>query len=243
MAVSDLPAGEPTNLAARIPTYELRGATKTYGRGRGTVRAVQSVDLRIEPGEFVAIVGKSGSGKTTLLQLLGALDRASSGQIFHRGKDLTTMTDHDLSKLRREAIGFIFQQFNLIPTLSARANIEVALAPMHLGRSVRASRVLELLEMVGLSHRADHLPSELSGGEQQRVAIGRALANRPAVLLADEPTGNLDAATGEEILDLLRDLADNHGHTVIVVTHDQAIARAASRMIKIRDGRIDSTKI
>jgi putative ABC transport system ATP-binding protein len=221
------------------PVYELQGVTKRYGRGNAAVEALKGVDLKIDPGEFVVVAGPSGSGKSTLLQLLGALDRPTAGHVFCRGQDLATMSDGGLSKLRRESIGFIFQQFNLVPTLSAQANVEAALAAAHMRRGDASKRAVDLLETVGLSHRRTHLPGQLSGGEQQRVAIARALANRPAVLLGDEPTGNLDSTTGEEILNLLRDLSVREGHTVVLVTHDVAIASAAARVVRIRDGRVE----
>jgi putative ABC transport system ATP-binding protein len=219
-------------------SYELHGVRKEYGRGTSTVAALRDVDLTIPRGKVVAIVGPSGSGKSTLLQLLGALDRPTSGQVLCNGRDLAKMSDGELSALRRETIGFIFQQFNLIPTLTAQANVEVALAPAGVRGSARTDRARALLEAVGLAHRADHLPTQLSGGEQQRVAIARALANHPSVLLADEPTGNLDSATGDEILTLLNDLSRRDGHTVIVVTHDPAIADTADVTIRIKDGRV-----
>jgi putative ABC transport system ATP-binding protein len=227
---------DPT--VAGSASYELRGVRKEYGRGNSTVAALRDVDLTIPRGKVVAVVGPSGSGKSTLLQLLGALDRPTSGQVLCNGRDLATMSDGQLSTLRRETIGFIFQQFNLIPTLNAQANVEVALAPAGVRGSARAQRARALLETVGLAHRADHLPTQLSGGEQQRVAIARALANRPSVLLADEPTGNLDSATGDEILTVLQDLCRRDGHTVIVVTHDPAIAGSADVTIRIKDGRV-----
>jgi putative ABC transport system ATP-binding protein len=219
-------------------SYELRGVRKEYGRGTSTVAALRDVDLTIPRGKVVAIVGPSGSGKSTLLQLLGALDRPTGGQVLCNGRDLAKMSDGELSTLRRETIGFIFQQFNLIPTLTAQANVEVALAPSGVRGSAGTARAHALLEAVGLAHRPDHLPTQLSGGEQQRVAIARALANHPSVLLADEPTGNLDSATGDEILTLLNDLSRRDGHTVIVVTHDPAIADTADVTIRIKDGRV-----
>jgi putative ABC transport system ATP-binding protein len=199
------------------PLYELRGVVKAYG----PVRAVAGVDLRVEPGEFVVVAGPSGSGKTTLLQLLGALDRPTEGTVAFEGRDLTRLGDGALARLRRETLGFVFQQFNLIPTLTAAQNVEVAIAWER--RAARRARTAELLERVGLGARAAHLPSQLSGGEQQRVAIARALANEPDVLLADEPTGNLDSATGGEIMALLTGLWEE-GISLIVVTHDPAIA-------------------
>jgi ABC-type lipoprotein export system ATPase subunit len=203
------------------------------------VDALRGISLEIGAGEFTAIMGKSGSGKTTLLQLLGALDRPTSGQIVCQGTNISAMNDRSVSRLRLETIGFIFQQFNLIPTLTARANIEAALAPSQSLRGSRTNHVDRLLQAVGLANRGAHLPSQLSGGEQQRVAIARALANHPSILLADEPTGNLDSGTGEDIMDLLRALSHDHGHTVIVVTHDAQVAARASRVIRLRDGQIE----
>jgi putative ABC transport system ATP-binding protein len=218
--------------------YELTGVAKTYGDGEAQVRAVDGVDLRIDAGGFVVIAGSSGSGKTTLLQLLGALDRPSAGRVAFEGRDLGGLGDGELSKLRLRALGFVFQQFNLIPTLTARQNVEAALAPAGGNGTQRHERAAELLESVGLGQRAEHLPGQLSGGEQQRVAIARALANEPRVVLADEPTGNLDSTTGEEIVGLLRALAGDHGRTVVLVTHDAGIARGADRVIRLRDGRL-----
>jgi putative ABC transport system ATP-binding protein len=220
--------------------YKLNSIIKTYGEGATEVSAVDGVDLRIDGGEFIAIVGPSGSGKTTMLQMLGALDRPTSGEVLFEQADMARMGDADLARLRRTTLGFIFQQFNLIPTLSARQNVEVALAPTGMPASQRHARAGELLTQVGLSLRADHLPSQLSGGEQQRVAIARALANEPRVLLADEPTGNLDTGTGEEIMGLLEDLWRSSGLTIVLVTHDRAIAAGAPRMVRMRDGRIDA---
>jgi putative ABC transport system ATP-binding protein len=220
------------------PLYELRGVTKTFGQGATRVDAVLELSLTIEPGEFVAIVGPSGSGKTTLLQLLGALDRPTAGQILFEGRELARLNESKLSALRLRTIGFVFQQFNLIPTLSAAENVGLALAPRRLPAEERQERIDELLNAVGLGPRANHLPAELSGGEQQRVAIGRALANEPRVLFADEPTGNLDSTTGEEIVGLLRVLCADRGQTVILVTHDAEVASAAHRIIRLHDGRL-----
>ena len=221
------------------PLYQLRGVSKGYGEGATRVVAVDDVDLLVERGEFVALMGPSGSGKTTMLQLLGALDRASHGEVLFEGGDMARMSDGELTTLRRETLGFVFQQFNLIPTLTARQNVEVALAPAGVPSSERRARATELLERVGLGARSGHLPSQLSGGEQQRVAIARALAGEPRVLLADEPTGNLDTATGEDIIGVLRGLWERHGLTVILVTHDRTIAERAPRVVRMRDGSID----
>jgi putative ABC transport system ATP-binding protein len=219
--------------------YELRDVSRTYALGGAQVHAVREIDLTLRPGESVAIVGPSGSGKTTLLQLLGALDRPTGGELLFEGRDVSRLGDRALSELRLEVLGFVFQQFNLIPTLTAAQNVEIALAPTSTRRAERRERVLSLLASVGLGERADHVPSKLSGGEQQRVAIARALANDPHVLLADEPTGNLDSTTGAEIMDLLLSLSgDEQRRTVIVVTHDSDVARRAARVIRMLDGRL-----
>ena len=214
--------------------YALRGVAKFFQRGPTTIRALDGVDLEIEAGEFVALEGPSGSGKTTLLQLLGALDRPSAGDIVFEDRDLAALRDRQLAELRLRSFGFVFQQFNLIPTLTAVENVQVKLAPVGGGRE----RALQLLDEVGLAGRADHLPGHMSGGEQQRVAIARALSVDPRVVLADEPTGNLDTATGSEIIDLLAGLAAEHGSTVIVATHDIDLAGRAPRRLAMRDGRL-----
>jgi putative ABC transport system ATP-binding protein len=188
------------------------------------------------------IAGPSGSGKTTLLQLLGGLDRPSSGTVRFEGEDLGSAGDAELTELRLETVGFIFQQFNLVPTLNARQNVEAALAPRRLKGHERAARARELLSSVGLGARSDHLPSQLSGGEQQRVAIARALANGPRVLLADEPTGNLDSSTSEELMRLLARLNSEHWLTIVLVTHDPAMAGCASRVVRMQDGRLANGK-
>jgi putative ABC transport system ATP-binding protein len=214
--------------------YELRGVAKLFQRGPSIVRALDGIDLEIEAGGLVALEGPSGSGKTTLLQLLGALDRPSAGEILFEGRDLASLRDRELAELRLRSFGFVFQQFNLIPTLTAAENVEVKLAPVGGNRQ----RALELLDEVGLAARAEHLPAHLSGGEQQRVAIARALSVEPRVVLADEPTGNLDSATGREIIELLAGLAAEHGSTVIVATHDFELAARAPRRLVMRDGRL-----
>jgi putative ABC transport system ATP-binding protein len=214
--------------------YDLASVSKFFQRGPTTVRALDGIDLEIEAGEFVALEGPSGSGKTTLLQLLGALDRPSAGDIRFEGRDLVGLPDRELAELRLRSFGFVFQQFNLIPTLTAIENVEVKLVPAGGTRE----RALQLLDEVGLAARADHLPAHMSGGEQQRVAIARALSVEPRVVLADEPTGNLDSATGGEIIDLLWNLGAEHGSTVIVATHDAELAARAARRIGVRDGRL-----
>ncbi len=222
----------------RRELYTLSGVTKVYGRGDSEVLALRGVDLTVGLGEFVAVVGPSGSGKSTLLQLLGGLDRPTAGAIAFEGRDLAGLADSELTALRLQAIGFVFQQFNLIPTLTARENVEAALAPTGLARREREQRALRLLADVGLAERSNHLPSQLSGGEQQRVAIARALANEPRVLLADEPTGNLDTRTGEEVLALVERLSHERALTVILVTHDPRVAARAARTVRMRDGQV-----
>ncbi len=218
--------------------YELRSVTKRFQNGRATVTALEDVDLDIARGEFVVIQGPTGHGKTTLLQMLGALDRPTSGSILFEGDDLARMREDALAGLRGRAFGFVFQTFNLIPTLSAQENVEAALVPLKVSSEERRSKAAAALGEVGLSARARHLPSELSGGEQQRVAIARALVRRPEVILADEPTGNLDEVMREEIMDLLSALWEAREQTLVVVTHDSAVAARGSGRIWIREGRI-----
>ncbi len=218
--------------------YELSGVGKSFARGPAIINAVLDVDLTIESGEFVAIEGPSGSGKTTLLQLLGALDRPSNGSVVFEERDLARLGDGDLAELRLRSFGFVFQQFNLIPTLTALENVEAKLAPTGIPDSELSERSQALLAEVGLADRASHLPGHLSGGEQQRVAIARALSVEPRVILADEPTGNLDTTTGGEVIELLAGLAAQRGSTVIVATHDTALAGRAPRRLAMRDGRL-----
>jgi putative ABC transport system ATP-binding protein len=223
--------------------YDVRGASRFFQRGPSTVRALDGVDLEIGAGELVALVGPSGSGKTTLLQLLGALDRPSEGSVEFEGRDLGALGDGDLAELRLRTFGFVFQQFNLIPTLTAVDNVEAAIAPTGIDDTQARARSLSLLDEVGLADRASHLPSHMSGGEQQRVAIARALVKEPRVILADEPTGNLDSATGADIVTLLAGLASKRGTTVIVATHDQTLATIAPRRITVRDGRTSEGRV
>jgi putative ABC transport system ATP-binding protein len=218
--------------------FELRSVGKSFARGSTIVNAVRDVDLEIEAGELVAIEGPSGSGKTTLLQLLGALDRPSNGSVVFEGRDLARLGDGELAELRLRSFGFVFQQFNLIPTLTALENVEAKLAPTRIDDDELRERATALLEEVGLGGRTSHLPAHLSGGEQQRVAIARALSVEPHVILADEPTGNLDTTTGGEVIDLLAGLAARRGTTVIVATHDTALAGRAPRRLTMRDGRL-----
>lgn len=223
--------------------YELVDVSRSFGSGDAAVHAVRNVNLRIEAGEFVAIVGPSGSGKTTLLQLLGALDRPTSGQVLFEGRDLAGLSESASAEVRLNGLGFVFQQFNLIPTLTARQNVEVALAPMGLSGGVRRARAEGLLDRVGLSGRIGHLPSQLSGGEQQRVAIARALVSEPRVLLADEPTGNLDTVTGADVMELLEELSVDEGLTVVLITHDDDIAAGVPRVVRVRDGALISPEV
>ncbi len=217
---------------------ELIGVGKAFTRGALVVNALQDVNLGIEAGEFVALEGRSGWGKTTLLQLLGALDRPSSGRVFFEGRDLARLPDSDLADLRLRSFGFVFQQFNLIPTLTALENVQAKLAPAGFTTVGSRQRAEAMLAEVGLADRAEHLPGQRSDGEQQRVAIARALSVEPRVILADEPTGNLDTATGNEIVEILAALAAERGTTVIVATHDTGLAGRAQRRVAVRDGRL-----
>ena len=218
--------------------YELTDVTKRFTQGRKTVDALAGVDLTIDEGEFLAIQGSTGSGKTTLLQLLGAMDRPTIGTLRFDGRDLGGMGEGDLSELRSHSFGFVFQAFNLIPTLTAQENVETALVPWGVTGDDRRRRALEALDGVALADRARHIPSELSGGEQQRVAIARALVRAPRVILADEPTGNLDERTRDDIIGLLEQLWRERGQTLIVVTHDSWVAGRASRRIWLDAGRV-----
>ena len=210
--------------------YQLTDVTKLYAKGRRTVPAVRALSLVIRDGEWLAIQGRTGHGKSTLLNLLGMLDRPTSGRIELDGKDLTRLPGTQASRLRAKSIGFIFQTFNLVPTLSAAENVEAALIPLGVRAAERRRRVAAALDSVALGDRARHLPGEMSGGQQQRVAVARALVKEPAVLLADEPTGNLDEDTRDEIISLLERLWRERGLTLVLVTHDTAIARRAQRV-------------
>jgi putative ABC transport system ATP-binding protein len=224
------------------PAIESQGASRYYTMGDDTVHAVEDVSFTIARGDFAALLGPSGSGKSTLLNLLAGLDRLSAGSIKVDGRDLSTMDSEALARYRRLTVGMIFQSFNLVPTMTLADNIELPLRFAETPRAGRRDRVQELLTNVGLAHRASHKPSELSGGEQQRGAIARALANRPSVLLADEPTGNLDSRNGQEVMTLLRELNENMGVTVLMVTHDPALAtRYARTSLHMADGRLVST--
>lgn len=212
---------------------------KIYNPGENEVRALDHVNLEIKTGEFVAIIGQSGSGKSTFMNMLGCLDVPTSGKYYLNGTDVSTMKDNDLSVVRNREIGFIFQGFNLIANLNAIENVELPLIYRGIDRKTRHKLAIESLKMVGLEKRMQHKPSEMSGGQQQRVAIARAIAQAPPVILADEPTGNLDSNSTKEIMDILKGL-HKEGRTVILITHDNEIAAQAKRVIKIRDGKIES---
>ena len=214
---------------------EASGLTKTYRRGREEIHALKEVDFRVEEGEFDSIIGPSGSGKTALLNILGCLDTPTVGRVWLNGIETSNLRERELVRIRRDNIGFVFQQFYLIPTLSARENIELPL--LFSRKEEEKGRIEEILEMVGLGDRGDHLPGQLSGGEMQRVAVGRALINDPKILLADEPTGNLDSGTSNRIFDLFRDL-NRKGLTLVIVTHNTDLATEAQKMYTLRDGQI-----
>jgi putative ABC transport system ATP-binding protein len=220
-----------------VNVIEARKLTKVFGQGEGRVEALAGVSLDVEPGEWVSIIGPSGSGKSTLMNLLGLLDRPTSGSYVLDGREVSGLKGGDLARARRELIGFVFQSYNLLPRQSARKNVELPLVYAGTRGSERRERALEVLEQVGLSDRAGHRPPELSGGQKQRAAIARALVGRPAMLLADEPTGNLDTKSGEGILELFGDL-NAAGMTLIVVTHDPEVARRGDRVVDIRDGLV-----
>jgi len=217
---------------------ELENVCRYYKIGHSVVKAAQNVDLKIKRGDFVAIVGPSGSGKSTLMNLVGALDLATKGNIFLDDENIEHLEESELAQIRGERIGFIFQTFNLIPTLTALENVTLPMFFQNVPRVEREERARKLLAQLGLKERANHLPSELSGGEMQRVAIARALANDPEVVLADEPTGNLDTKTGAKVLDILKEL-NKQGKTIIVVTHDIEMAKKANRIIRLKDGKIE----
>lgn len=221
---------------------EIKDVSKIYNPGENEVRALDHVSVMIDEGEFVAIIGQSGSGKSTLMNMLGCLDVPTSGLYRLHGQDVSTMDDDELSDIRNREIGFIFQGFNLIPNLTALENVELPLIYRGVGKGKRIELAKKALEKVGLGHRMDHKPAEMSGGQQQRVAIARAIAQAPPVILADEPTGNLDSRSTQEIMGILKDL-HGEGRTVILITHDNEIAAKAKRVIKIRDGHIENDYI
>ena len=218
---------------------DLQNISRVYQMGTEKVYALNRACLHIDDGEFVSIIGPSGSGKSTLMNMLGCLDVPTSGEYWLHGQDVSALSDDELSDIRNREIGFIFQGFNLIPNLTALENVELPLIYRGVSKSVREELSVEALKKVGLEHRMDHKPSEMSGGQQQRVAIARAIAQAPPVILADEPTGNLDSNSTKEIMDILKGL-HKEGRTVILITHDNEIAAQAKRVIKIRDGKIES---
>jgi len=221
------------------PVLRVRNLTKTYMQGKIPVHALNDVSFDVEKGEFLSIVGPSGSGKSTLLSMIGLLDKPTSGSVFIDDKEITKAKESEVPKLRREKIGFVFQHFNLIPTLTAFENVDVAMRFARIPKNERKKRAVELLTHMGLADRMKHKPSELSGGEQQRTAIARALSNHPAIILADEPTGEVDTKTRDMIVKLLKDLSEE-GHTILVVTHDTAVAQQTGRIITMCDGKIES---
>jgi len=226
-------------VTANHAIVEAINLTKIYGDSRTVqVRALDQVNFTIHAREFVAVMGPSGSGKSTLLHLIGALDKPSDGRVIVGGQDIRTL--RDLDRFRARTVGFVFQLHNLIPTLTALENVEIPMDDQGLGERARHARAKELLDLVGLSERAQHLPGQLSGGQRQKVAIARALANRPSIVLADEPTGNLDSASGEEVMSMLEQLYREQGTTIMLVTHDANVARRAQRILTMRDGHIVS---
>jgi putative ABC transport system ATP-binding protein len=220
--------------------YELHEVVKNYPKGRDTVHALQGVDLVIPDGEWLAVRGPTGHGKSTLLHIIGGLDRPTSGTVRLDGQDLASLPETKVTGVRARSIGFVFQTFNLIPTLTAAENVQTALVPLGTGAADRGARAEQALDSVGLGDRLNHLPSELSGGQQQRVAIARALVKAPRVLLADEPTGNLDETTRDEIVGLMEKLWREHELTMVCVTHDSTVAARAQRTVTLRDGRLAS---
>ncbi len=219
---------------------QIKQVTKSFGTGEVQVDVLRGIDLQIRSGEFVAIMGPSGSGKSTLLSILGGIEPPSSGQVLLEGTDLATLSDDDRTRMRRRRIGFIFQAFNLISTLTAVENVCLPLELDGVSKTVATKRAMESLELVEMGKRATHIPSKLSGGEQQRVAIARALAIKPAIILADEPTGNLDSRQGARVTQLLRDIVKSYQQTIVMVTHDANVAKSASRLVLLRDGEIES---
>ncbi len=216
---------------------QLNDIYKIYGEGENEVRALDGISLKIEEGEFVAIVGKSGSGKSTCMNIIGCLDVPTSGTYHLNGVDVSTMKDDELAEIRNKMLGFIFQQYNLIPKLTIKENVELPLVYRGMAEQERSERALEVLDMVGLKDRANKYPSQLSGGQQQRVSIARTLAGKPSLMLADEPTGALDSKTGREVLDFLKVL-NEQGNTIVMITHDNSIAAEAKRIVRVHDGKI-----
>lgn len=221
-----------------MPILEVKNLVKTYGKGKNKIYAVNNVSFSVEKGEFVAIVGSSGSGKSTLLHIIGGVDNKDDGTIIVNRKDISNFSEDDLAIYRRREVGIIYQFYNLLPTLTIQENIEI---PYRLdGKKLNEEKLINMLNILGLSHRRDNLPNQLSGGEQQRTSIGRALINTPSILLADEPTGNLDSKNSQEIIKLLKDYNENYNQTIILVTHDPNVANVADRVIQMSDGKIVS---
>ena len=237
-----VPENAPAEAASKETVVRMRGISKIYNTGKIKVEALLDVDLDIADGEFLSVVGPSGSGKSTLMNLIGCLDTPTAGTYDLSGQSVAGMSRAELADVRNRRIGFVFQNFNLIPQISSWENIEMPLLFGRIGKKERKARVEELLERVGLADRGHHKPTELSGGQMQRVAVARALAMRPALLLADEPTGNLDSSSGGDIMDLFQELWEQ-GHTMVVITHDQALAKRTSRLIELHDGRITSDQL
>ena len=235
---SAVPPSPSAGASGNAPTIRLDGVHKNYDLGEVQVHALRGVSMEIFPGEFVAVMGSSGSGKSTLMNILGCLDKPTRGHYFLDGKDVSGLTKAELAKIRSHKIGFVFQQFNLLSRTSALENVELPTLYAGVPIAERERRAAEALKRVGLADRADHFPSQLSGGQQQRVAIARALVNNPSLLLADEPTGNLDSRTSIEIMQILQELNDEHGLTVVIVTHEPDIAQYAKRALEFRDGKM-----
>src|SRR5688572_22574112 len=222
---------------------EARGLAKTYGEGHARVEALRGIDLAVQAGEFLAIMGPSGSGKSTLLHLLAGVEQPTSGQVLLEGRDLAQLDDDERTLIRRRRMGFVFQHFNLLPTLTAAENVTLPLLLDGVSPQEAQRRGTTSLALVNMEHRQTHLPSELSGGEQQRVAVARALVIEPALLLADEPTGNLDSEAGQQVVDLLRRLVRERGQTIVIVTHDAEVAAQADSIVHVRDGRLEPAEI
>jgi putative ABC transport system ATP-binding protein len=238
-AISTPRSAESADQSAQAVVLEAREVRKTFGSDGVEVHALAGVSLAVPKGQFLAIMGPSGSGKSTLLYVLGGIEAPSSGQVLVDGEDLVTLGDDGRTLIRRREIGFVFQAFNLLPTLTVSENVALPLLLDGTQGGEAEKRSAEVLTLVNMTHRRDHLPQQLSGGEQQRVAIARALVIRPSLVLADEPTGNLDSANGEQVVSLLRDLVDRHEQTVVMVTHDAAVASRADRIVRLRDGHIE----
>ena len=228
-----------SNNSKHLPIYQLESIKRYYQTGQSQVQALKAINLLIGPGVFVALVGSSGSGKSTLMHILGLLDRPDGGKMFLDGEEVSGLSENQRARLRREKIGFVFQTFHLLPRLTALENVELPLIYNDVSFSDRLARAREELALVGLANREKHLPNQLSGGQQQRVAIARALINNPSVILADEPTGNLDSQSGEEIMTIFKKL-HGQGRTIVLVTHDSEVARSAQRIITVKDGLIIS---